>query len=189
MKPVAEMRQAELGAYVQSHLAEKGIDVVLSGGALVAIYTSGIYVSPDLDFVNRYAAKRSAIRAAMEELGFREMGRHFEHPDSKYITEFPPGPLSLGEQVITNVAELKTETGILRVLTPTDCVKDRLAWYYHSGDRQCLSQAILVSRNHEIDLDEIKKWSEGEGKLREFKEILPKLEDRATDEQSHRQRG
>jgi hypothetical protein len=61
MKPVRDMTQAELGAYVQSHLGAKGIDVVLSGGAVVAIYTSGKYVSRDLDFVNRYAAKGSVI--------------------------------------------------------------------------------------------------------------------------------
>ena len=84
MKPVRDMTQAELGAYVQSHLGAKGIDVVLSGGAVVAIYTSGKYVSPDLDLVNRYSAKRSAIKSAMEELGFQEVGRHFEHPDSEF---------------------------------------------------------------------------------------------------------
>lgn len=186
MKSVREMTQAELGAYVQSHLAEKGVDTVLSGGAVVAIYTSGSYVSPDLDLVNRYSAKRSTIRAAMEELGFCEMGRHFEHPDSEFFVEFPRGPLSLGEQEITNVAELTTDAGILRVITPTDCVKDRLAWYYHSGDRQCLSQAISVSRKHRIDIGEVRTWSEGEGKLREFKEIQPQLQGSTTDEQVSR---
>jgi hypothetical protein len=92
MKPVREMTQAELGAYVQSHLAANGIDVVLSGGAVVAIYTSGQYVTRDLDLVNRYSARRSAIRAVMEELRFREAARHFEHPDSDFLVEFPPGP-------------------------------------------------------------------------------------------------
>ena len=186
MKSVREMTQAELGAYVQTHLTEKGVDTVLSGGAVVAIYTSGLYVSPDLDLVNRYSAKRSTIRAAVEELGFREMGRHFEHPESEFIVEFPRGPLSLGEQEITNVAELTTDEGILRVITPTDCVKDRLAWYYHSGDRQCLSQAVLVSRAHPIDIDEVKRWSEGEGKLREFNEIQPQLQGITTDLQESR---
>jgi hypothetical protein len=170
------MTQAELGAYVQSHLGAKGIDVVLSGGAVVAIYTSGKYVSPDLDLVNRYSAKRSAIKSAMEELGFQEMGRHFEHPDSEFFVEFPPGPLSLGEEYNIRIDELEMETGILRVISPTDCVKDRLAWYYHYGDRQCLSQAILVSNDNQIDIDEIRKWSEREGKLEEFEKISAQLE-------------
>lgn len=176
MKPVRDMTQAELGAYVQSHLGAIGIDVVLSGGAVVAIYTSGKYVSPDLDLVNRYSVKRSAIKSAMEELGFQEVGRHFEHPDSEFFVEFPPGPLSLGEEYINRIDEIEKETGILRVISPTDCVKDRLAWYYHYGDRQCLSQAILVSNENRIDIDEIRKWSEREGKLEEFEKISAQLE-------------
>jgi hypothetical protein len=167
-----------LGAYVQSHLGVKGIDVVLSGGAVVAIYTSSKYVSPDLDLVNRYSVKRSAIKSAMEELGFKEVGRHFEHPDTEFFVEFPPGPLSLGEENKIRIDELEMETGILRIISPTDCVKDRLAWYYHYGDRQCLSQAILVSKDHQIDIGEIRKWSEGEGKLEEFEEIKEQLEGR-----------
>ncbi len=176
MKPVRDMTQAELGAYVQSHLGAKGIDVVLSGGAVVAIYTSGKYVSPDLDLVNRFSVKHSAIKSAMEELGFQEVGRHFEHPDSEFFADFPPGPLSLGEEYISQIDEIEKETGILRVISPTDCVKDRLAWYYQYGDIQCLSQAILVSNDNRIDIDEIRKWSEREGKLEEFEKISAQLE-------------
>ena len=70
MKSIRNMSQAELGAHVQSHLRDKGIDAILSGGAAVAIYTSGKYVSRDLDLVNQSFAKRATIREAMEELGF-----------------------------------------------------------------------------------------------------------------------
>ncbi len=176
MKSISDMTQAELGAYVQSHLYVRGIDVVLSGGAVVAIYTSGKYVSNDLDLVNRYSVRRSAIRKAMEELGFEEAGRHFEHPQAKFFVEFPPGPLTLGEQDIVSIDEREMETGILRVISPTECVKDRLAWYYHDGDLQCLSQAILVAKDQEVDIDEISRWSKGEGKLDEFERIRADLE-------------
>jgi hypothetical protein len=176
VKPVDKMTQAELGAYVQSHLGNKGIDVVLSGGAVVAIYTSGKYVSRDLDFVNRYSAKHSIISAAMQELGFTKKGRHFVHPDSEFIVEFPPGPLSIGEEFITNIEEIETDTGILRAISPTDCIKDRLAWYYHFGDMQCLSQAVLISSDHRIDMEEIRRWSAREGKRDDFEEIRHRLE-------------
>jgi hypothetical protein len=184
MMSVGEMTQAELGAYVQSHLHDRDIDVVLSGGAVVAIYTSGKYVSPDLDFVNRYAAKRDAIRLAMEELGFQETGRHFEHPETEYFVEFPPGPLSFGEEDAIDIDEIEMDTGLLRIISPTDCVKDRLAWFYHSGDRQCLSQAIMVSQDREIDIAEIRSWSEGEGKLEEFEQIATKLSKSPHDEEA-----
>lgn len=175
MKSIRNMSQAELGAHVQSHLRDKGIDAILSGGAAVAIYTSGKYVSRDLDLVNQSFAKRATIREAMEELGFQETDRHFMHPDSEFFVEFPPGPLAFGDEPVTEVNELSYDTGVLRVITPTDCVKDRLAWYYHFGDRQCLAQAVLVSRDNKTDLREIRRWSEAEGKQVEFERIRLQL--------------
>ena len=175
MKHLGDMSQAELGAYVQSHLWEKGINVVLSGGAVVAYYTSGKYVSADLDFVNRYGTKRSTITSAMEELGFKEVGRHYEHPETEYFVEFPPGPLAIGESYEIEVDEVQLETGKLVLITPTECVKDRLAWYYHAGDKQSLHQAILVAKDQSIDLEEIMRWSEREGKLEEFEQFKEKL--------------
>jgi hypothetical protein len=175
MKPIGDMTQAELGAYVQAHLRERGIDVVLSGGAVVSIYTSGKYISGDLDLVNRYAVKRSAITTAMEELGFMEIGRHFEHPETEFFVEFPPGPLAIGESYAIELSELELDTGKLVLITPTECVKDRLAWFYHTGDQQSLYHAILVAREQSVDLEEIRKWSEGEGKMEEFEKFIRNL--------------
>jgi hypothetical protein len=70
VKPISEMSQPEIGAYVHSHLRKKGIDVVLSGGAAVGIYTVGKYVSKDLDLVRGYTATTRAIAVAMKEIGF-----------------------------------------------------------------------------------------------------------------------
>jgi hypothetical protein len=176
MKTIKEMTQAELGAYVQSHLRERGIEVVLSGGAVVAIYTSGKYVSGDLDFVNRYAIKRSMITIAMEELGFNEVGRHFEHPETEFFVEFPPGPLAIGESYAIELHELELDTGRLVLISPTECVKDRLAWFFHAGDHQSLLHAVLVARDQSVDLDEIKEWSKGEGKLEEYEKFVERLD-------------
>lgn len=125
MKSIKEMTQGELAAFVQSHLREKGIDVVLSGGASVCIYSSNRYVSLDLDLVNPYFAKRRALRETMQEIGFHEEGRHFKHPDTQFFVEFPPGPLAVGMEPVKQVNELKFSTGMLRIISPTDCVKDR----------------------------------------------------------------
>ena len=40
------------------------------------------------------------------------------------------------------IASKKYSTGTLRLLTATDCIKDRLAAYYHWRDEQGLEQAI-----------------------------------------------
>ena len=90
--------------------------------------------------------------------------------------EFPPGPLAIGEEPIKQVDEIRLSTGILRIISPTDCVKDRLAAYYHWGDQQCLVQAILVASEREIDIAEIRRWSDAEDKLNDFEKISAKLE-------------
>ncbi|HEU4743767.1 MAG TPA: hypothetical protein VFS61_00975 [Anaerolineales bacterium] len=73
------------------------------------------------------------------------------------------------------IVEKKLSTGILKVISPTDCVKDRLAAYYHWGDQQSLLQAILVAQRNKINVDEIRRWSLAEGKLQEFEKIKNKL--------------
>jgi hypothetical protein len=175
MKPVGKMTQGELGAYIQSQLSEKGIEVVLSGGAAVAIYSNNKYVSKDLDLINIYGVNRRKIRDAMTAIGFYEEGRYFRHPDSQFFVEFPPGPLAIGEEPVKQIIEKKFSTGILKVISPTDCVKDRLAAYYHWGDQQSLLQAILVAQRNKINVDEIRRWSLAEGKLQEFERIKSKL--------------
>ena len=82
----------------------------------------------------------------MKEIDFSEKNRYFIHPDTKHIVEFPPGPLSVGEEPVKRIIEIKFSTGLLRVISETDCVKDRLAAYYFWNDQQSLAQAILVAK-------------------------------------------
>jgi hypothetical protein len=117
--------------------------------------------------------REKEIKKVMAEIGFMEMERYFKHPLSEYFVEFPEGPLTVGNEPIsiedTNLIELGT--GTLRILSPTDCVKDRLASYYHYQDQQGLIQAILVAKSNKIDLEDIKNWSTNEGKSIEFERI------------------
>ena len=109
------------------------------------------------------------------EIGFYEEGRYFRHSDSQFFVEFPPGPLAIGEEPVKEIVEKKLSTGTLKVISPTDCVKDRLAAYYHWGDQQALLQAVLVAEQHKIDVDEIRRWSQAEGKLKEFDRVEDRL--------------
>lgn len=181
MKPISEMSKADLGAYVQEHLRSKGIDMVLSGGACVSIYSKEKYVSMDLDMIHTslLKPKRKLIRDAMSELDFAEEGRYFIHPHTDIFIEFPDGPPAVGEEAVKDIHERKESTGVLKIISPTDCVKDRLAGYYHWDDQQCLDQAILVAHDNQIDIKEIRRWSIGEGKLDLFKQIREQLEYKA----------
>ncbi|MDH4271439.1 MAG: hypothetical protein OEW18_05620, partial [Candidatus Aminicenantes bacterium] len=140
-----------------------GVDVVLSGGACVSIYAREAYLSYDLDFVLVSYTPRAKLREAMARLGFSEDGRHFRHPETPFIVEFLSPPLSVGEEPVRNIAEITKRNKTLRLLSPTDCVKDRLAAYYHWNDRSSLEQAALVARNQKVDLKEIRRWSNKEG--------------------------
>jgi len=175
MKKIKNMSQAELAAYVQSHLSVAGIEVILSGGSVVSFYSSNQYVSKDLDLINVNFARRKDIKSIMDNIGFHEQGRYFVHQDSSYFVEFPDGPLSVGEEPVKEIKEFDLSTGILRVISATDCVKDRLCAFYFWNDQQGLAQALLVSRLQKVDIKEIKRWSKTEGKEREFKIYKNKL--------------
>lgn len=171
MKAIGDMSRLEIAGLVSSEFQKNHINVVLSGGSCVSIYSEEKYVSLDLDFVNAAFTKRDRIRDVMKSLGFREQDRYFRHPDTDLLVEFPPGPLGVGEEPVKQIDELQTEAGVLRIISPTDCVKDRLTWHYHDGDNECLKQAILVANHNTIDLEEIERWSAVEGKSEEFSHI------------------
>ncbi|MBE0682889.1 MAG: hypothetical protein IH589_13340 [Anaerolineales bacterium] len=175
MKKIKSMSQVELAAYVQDALQAERIQVVLSGGSVVSFYSSNKYVSKDLDLINTSFSKRSKIKIVMEGLGFKEQGRYFIHPETTFFIEFPDGPLSVGEEPVKEISVFELSTGTLRVLSPTDCVKDRLCAFYFWNDLQGLEQAILVTKNQRVDLKEIKRWSKVEGKEKEFKAFADKL--------------
>jgi hypothetical protein len=177
VKPIRDMTIGELAAYVSTHLQQQGIDVVLSGGACVAIYSQGAYMSRDLDFIELHYTKRQDLRTALAKIGFSEHHRYFVHPETDFFLEFPAGPLAVGGEPVREVATLVLSTGTLKLISPTDSVKDRLAAYYFWDDRQSLEQAVLIAQaNTDIDLGEIARWSQKEGKYEKFLKIKSRLQ-------------
>jgi hypothetical protein len=175
MKQIKNMSQSELAAYIQDSLQVEEIRVVLSGGSAVSFYSSNKYVSKDLDLINANFAKRSKIKSKMEIMGFQEQGRYFFNPDTPFYVEFPDGPLSVGDEPVKEVSEFKLATGTLRVVSATDCVKDRLCAFYFWNDQQGLAQAVLVVKSQNVDLKEINRWSKAEGKVQEYRIFKKKL--------------
>lgn len=165
------MTLGELAAFVCTYLKKHGIDCVLSGGACVSIYTTNQYQSYDLDFIENISTGRKKLRDILAKIGFSEENRYFKHPDTKYFIEFPPGPLAVGDEPVRKTEEIKFCTGRLNLLSPTDCIKDRLAAYYHWDDRQSLEQALLVAEYNTVNLPEIFRWSKKEGKKKDFEKI------------------
>ena len=168
MIPIKDMTMPELASYICTKLEEKNIEVVLSGGSCVEIYSRGDYTSYDIDLINRYNDTFFKIKSAMESLGFKEEGKYFVYDDTQFYIEFPSGPLGVGDAPVNKIEEITTKYGTLKLLTPTDCIKDRLAAYYHWDDEQSLTQAIWVAQKNEINLDEIKQWSQKENSINKY---------------------
>lgn len=172
---IKNMNMKELASYVCSELDKADIKVVLSGGSCVEIYSRGDYTSYDLDLINRYNATFYKINEVMIRLGFKEKGKYFIHVDTKYFIEFPSGPLGVGDDGVKNINEITTKYGVLKLLTPTDCIKDRLAAYYHWNDEQSLTQAVWVALKNEIDFEDLKEWSKKEKSMEKFQIFKNKL--------------
>lgn len=164
---ISQLSRAEVAAVVEETLAAAGIEVVLVGGSCVCIYTNERFASFDLDFIDLTYARKREIAAALATIGFGPRGsaRYFAHPDSRWVLEFPTAPLAIGHEQIggSQVATLATAVGTIKLLSPTDCAKDRLLHYYSYRDEQCLEQAEAVARQHPINWSSLKKWHEREG--------------------------
>jgi len=164
--------EEDLWHFVAVHLKKHGIDTVLVGGSVVSIYTNGAFQSGDLDFVTLNLFT-NCLEEAMNSIGFRKLGRHYVHPDCKHLfVEFPGGPpLGIGNDNRIIPLEIEVEGEKIKIYSPTDCVKDRLASYIHFKAEECLDQAVLVARHHPVDFKKIKFWCKGEGGDKEWNDF------------------
>jgi len=164
---------SELAAVINNKFAEHSMKTILVGGACVAIYSNNRYLSYDLDFVTFEHSEK--IRKALSELRFVSKGKHFARDDCLYFIEFVSPPVAIGKELINKFKALDTPFGHVVLLTPTDCVKDRLASFFHWQDAQALDQAVMVVQDQEINFREIEKWARAENHLDKFKEFIKRL--------------
>lgn len=111
--------------------------------------------------------EREQLQRALAEIGFapsRTLGM-FEHPHSNFTIDFLKGPLAVGGDYIHETVTLERGAMRLRILTPTDCVRDRLAHFYHWDDYTALEAAVGVAQSHRqsIDVSTLRAWTEREG--------------------------
>ncbi len=156
-----KMSLRDFAIAVAAILKEKDIDVILTGGAVVSIYSDGKYVSKDADFLSM--TDHQIIKQTLHNAGFKNTGKDFYHDDSQFTVEFPGSDLIIGDEPMKPEGEIKVGKFTLKLLSPTQCVMDRLAAFFHWKDRQSLEQALMVAQKHPVKLEKIKKWSEKEG--------------------------
>jgi len=98
-------------------------------------------------------------------------GDHQEHQHLDAIVEFPRGPLAVGSDHAIRPTLLRSGAWATLALSATDSCRDRLAGFYHWGDRQALAAAVAIALRHRVNLQTIRRWSEVEGasdQCREF---------------------
>ena len=171
--------EEELWKYVATHLKSHNIDSVLVGGAVVSIYSEGAYESGDLDLIiTDYFVKN--LPQAMKQIGFErtKKARHYIHPECSHLfIEFPGGPVEIGDDFNIVPEEREVDGKTIKILSPTDCVKDRLATYIFFKNRVGLEQALLVARKHPVNFEQIRKWcvsEKSEAVFEEFKTLISK---------------
>ncbi len=154
MNDFAAIDLKSLAFLVCSTLKDHGIEAVLVGGACVSIYSENRYQSHDLNFVTYADLKK--VEVSLKTLGFKRVGRCFIHKNCTYLIDFVNPPIAIGKEPIHSFQTLSSPSGVLKLLTPTDCIKDQLAAYFYWNDPQSLEQACLVAQNHTIDVNNLK---------------------------------
>ncbi len=146
-------------------LDHAGDIAVLSGGGAATVYAPEAYQSHDLDFIFVMWSAGGRIKSdALRELGFAGRLGSYTHP-----------LLAVGDDLISSWDTLRERDRVLHILSPTDCVRDRLAWFFYGRDHSALDQAVAVARQREVDLAVIKAWAEREGQSVALSQFLDRL--------------
>jgi hypothetical protein len=166
----------DLAFIVCTALANAGETAVLTGGSAATIYAPEAYESQDLDFIfTHWSTLSNPSAKPLLELGFSQKGSMYRHPDSAFTLEFPSGPLAVGNEHIVTWSTLRHGDMVLHILNPTDCVRDRLAWFLFNNDYNALEQALAVARSQEIDLTIVEHWCVAEGEPAKFELFRSRL--------------
>ena len=111
----------------------------------------------------------------LEGLGYVLTGQQYAHPANPFTLDFPPGPLMVGDDVITEWDTWEEGDQLLHIISPTDSVRDRLAAYLHWNDATSLEVALAVARQQTIDMNVIEAWCKREGRPERFATFARRL--------------
>jgi hypothetical protein len=168
--------EEELWKYVGYYFSKNSIDMVLVGGSVVSIYSKGRYRSGDLDFVS-LSYMENKVPKLLNDLGFKKDGRVYSNKKCPHLCiDLVSPPLAIGNDYEIKPNEVNYKGKVLKILTPTDCIKDRLASYIYFEARECLDQALLVAQAQKFSKKEVKKWCKEEKMIEAYKEFIDILE-------------
>ena len=143
-------RKLLLVGVINKYLPE-GREAVLVGGALVEFYTSGGYVTGDVDMIGDW----DAIVPLLEAAGFAKSGRTWWNAGLEFVVDIAGRDLRRTEDVVrVELAGYSIPTVSLE-----DLIVDRLLAAKYWRSRTDWEQAMLLLRAHQkrVDLASVKR--------------------------------
>ena len=154
-----------------------GYRAVLTGGSAATAYAPEAYQSADLDYIANFAYFKEEFDAILNEIGYsRRTLRVYACPVTPLTLEFPNDENMIGSDYVKDFATLERDGMKLYILTPTDCVRDRLCSYFWFNSVSALGAAVAVARFQEVDLEFVRIWAEREGEIQKCGDFLRRLD-------------
>lgn len=158
----------EMAFTICTAMDRNGITAVLTGEGLAAVYAPDANESQTLHFVYPLTNASPSVET-MRVLGFQRVADGvYRHSDHELTVKSVEGPIAIGEEVIQTWSTWHRQDLILHLLTPTDCVRDRLAAAIREDDIDPVQQAAEVAMRHPVDMDLIQNWCGREGGARTY---------------------
>lgn len=126
---------------VYQRLHDAGIESVVVGGSSVTIHVPAVYTSDDIDLALISGFNRSKAARALGELGFRESGRDFVHPQTPYTIDLVAETPYVDQRPIREFCTVRTPAGPVQTYYVEDAIADRVAAWVHWSDSESLAVA------------------------------------------------
>lgn len=127
---------------------EVGMAVVIVGGSAIEGYTSGMYISGDVDLVG----ERNSIIRGLEGWGFRKEGRLWSRRDLNLWVD-PVGREYSGDE--RRLRTVTTPYGRVRLASIEDLIAKRLieTKVWPRGGTDLFDQAVALAAEYDRDID------------------------------------
>jgi hypothetical protein len=129
----------------ETGLGPDGLTVV--GGSALEIYTTGVYVSDDVDLI---VADRQRVAEVLRSWGFKLKGMYWTSPDFRPSVQIV-GKYDSGSRRLSQV--VFTRYGSVRLAAIEDIVVKRLIEARHWNRPEALAEAMLAVSRYGADLD------------------------------------
>lgn len=147
-----------LWKHIASYLESKNYGVTLVGGGVATIYSKGKYASGDLDFVLDSLFTHKEFKKAMADLGFENKTRVYSRSDCPFTIDVSTPPIEIGEDGTPEIATQFFAGQTIKILSPTECIKDRLNKAFQWKDDQAYQAALAVAKECNFNISKLEKF-------------------------------